>query len=208
MDPTGRFIVGSYGPPVPPGESWMGGGAPVLWDNGVGRVLPVSGEDIRDVVAVDVNRHGSVVGSLRRLVDGMDVPVAWVYIEGRGFDPTAATTLFPGPTTPRGVPWPTRVATGPWVPLALEPSDRRDVHCGYGKRGVVRGQRPRRRGFQVSSEQFVAGLPEVWSVLVTHDGLEYELPDPASDPPTGDPVAISSGEALAPALAPQTCWSP
>jgi hypothetical protein len=285
MDPTGRFIVGSYGPSVPPGETWTGGSVPVLWDNGVGRVLPVTGEDIRDVFAVDVNRHGSVVGGLRRLVDGMEVPVSWVYLQGRGWSELPPPEGF-GVAYAVGINGHNEVvgytAPGYLVVWSLGPDDRWTSRTAYPAAGnsgwpigitddgVVVGNVSARpyvmrpdgsnntlplpddttwgavaeargdwavgaaggantristhvvrwnlrtgemstvdkanalffvvnaRGdvaFRVSREQFVAGLPEAWSVLVTHDGLEYELPDPPANP-TGDPVAISDDATL------------
>ena len=96
VDPTGRFVVGTYGPPVGPDGSWgnsdgpTGRALPVRWDNGVGRVLPIGGEGLRNVRPAAVNRHGAVVGSLRR--NDVARTVAWVSLDG--------TTWSPLPTPP------------------------------------------------------------------------------------------------------------
>lgn len=89
MDPTGRYITGSYGPaPQVTNDSVSigGPGLPVLWDNGIGRVLPVSGDGTPEVNVIDVNRHGSVVGSLRRLVNGTATFFGWVSMDGIEWD--------------------------------------------------------------------------------------------------------------------------
>jgi len=84
MDPTGRYIVGSYGPPVGPNGEWSpsdgatGQALPVRWDDGVGRVIPIAGEDINSVFVSGVNQQGAVVGGLRR--NGSSA--AWVSLDG------------------------------------------------------------------------------------------------------------------------------
>jgi hypothetical protein len=77
MDPTGRYIAGTYGPPPTYGEVTASvGGQPVLWDNGVGRVLPVGGEHVNFVHVSSVNRHGWVVGTSS--TDLGESSVAWI----------------------------------------------------------------------------------------------------------------------------------
>lgn len=81
MDPSGRFIAGSYGPAPSSydGSVTSVGGLPVLWDNGVGRVLPVDTENAEDVHVSGVNRHGWVIGGLRRPTgSGLSAYVAWI----------------------------------------------------------------------------------------------------------------------------------
>jgi hypothetical protein len=82
MDPSGRYVVGSYGSPVDAPSNRMG--VAVRWDNGVGTVLPVEGDNDQ-VFAGDVNRKGSVVGTLRRNIDGEYVSIAWAYTEALGW---------------------------------------------------------------------------------------------------------------------------
>jgi len=67
MDPTGRYIAGT---------TYAGGNTPhvaVLWDNGVGRILPVPGQGVR-VTAIAAN--GTVLGSG---VQGNGLTFGWIY---------------------------------------------------------------------------------------------------------------------------------
>ncbi|MBX6751113.1 MAG: hypothetical protein IRY85_15835, partial [Micromonosporaceae bacterium] len=76
-DPTGRYIVGTYGPaPAPDGITTSAGGQPVRWDNGVGRVLPVDVDNVKFVQVSSVNRHGWVVGAA--YADFGEPAVAWI----------------------------------------------------------------------------------------------------------------------------------
>jgi hypothetical protein len=90
-DPTGRFLVGTYGPPVgPDGWSNMDGPTgrilPVRWDSGVGRVIPVAGPDLRDVRPVAVNRHGAIAGIVRHPDVGGNGFLAWVSLDGTAWN--------------------------------------------------------------------------------------------------------------------------
>src|SRR5690606_434415 len=58
------------------------GGEPVRWDNGVGRVLPVGGDNIYHEVTTAINRHGTTVGSLRSVVNNRTLHFAWVSLDG------------------------------------------------------------------------------------------------------------------------------
>jgi hypothetical protein len=78
MDPTGRYVVGdTYG-------GFNASPASVLWDNGVGRIIPTTSEH---ATASAVNAQGVVVGEGVR---GLDTPwFGWVYRDGKVTELTA-----------------------------------------------------------------------------------------------------------------------
>ncbi len=96
MDPGGRYVVGAYGPPPDPEtNSWgnqdsrLGPHLPVVWDNGVPKLLGVTGER---VYANAVNVHGTVVGAMGTTVGGTAMS-AWVDHGSTG----GGWTLLPKP---------------------------------------------------------------------------------------------------------------